>query len=323
MIERLYHYSKDKYDAIKTREAQGYKEEHYKGYNTTMSFFFEHVPLDILGTVYKGTKNDFWIAGNRIYEYEILIKDMPEFSFEIVETSEITKMYYDFFYDSKGNDLNRTDTEVEKFKDNKYKRMEQLGYIRDNKEEFIKIAGKFIGTTRKAYLEISNKPNFKDRCEDSITGKYAATVPHVMLRPKGGIVNYHSVKQVVIGNRPIHNVATEHRGYFGHLGRKYDLEVLIKAAKAKPVQQIAVNKLTWVLEHATPDSDRLKKAHTSLPIWVWYDQGKWNVVDGLHRLVKAIANHQATMPCIVFNNIEMQRALVTTKVSRESILETW
>lgn len=195
MIDRLYHYSKLKFDAIKTREAQGISDKRTQtvrdNYNQTMSFYLEPAPLDILGTIFKHGYNDFWYTGNHIYEYEILIKDMPEFSYEIVESKLKYRIWNDPKYD------HYTD---EQWRELLQKKLRLAGEIGDTKAEFVKIASKLMGELRDDYIALDTNPWFTKYNNQT---KYAAYCTHVMIVPEGGVVNYHSCKQAIVGNQPL------------------------------------------------------------------------------------------------------------------------
>jgi hypothetical protein len=203
-ITKLYHYSANKYDALKTREAQGITDNNHgssrDNYNKTMSLYLEPAPLDILGTIYKKGYNDFWYTGHRIYQYEVLIKDMPKFSYNIVESPEKTDLYYKWWFEDE-----KPDSTYQEFRDKVDILEKKLGYKGDTKEQFIEAASKLFGRglTRKYYELLPTRPNWPKDEYDNIASKYAACVPHVMLEPEGGIVHYHNVKEVVVDNKPL------------------------------------------------------------------------------------------------------------------------
>jgi hypothetical protein len=55
-----------------------------------------------------------------------------------------------------------------------------------------------------------------------------------------------------------------------------------------PIIQFNVNELAWILEWDTPDPIRIRSADLSAPILVTTWQEKFVVLDGLHRLAKAV-----------------------------------
>ena len=201
-ITKLYHYSKERYDALKTREAQGIIDNTRStlrpDYNQTMSLFLEPVPLDIMGTIFKKGYNDFWYTGNRIWEYEVLIKNMPEFTYEIVESPIKNDMW---------NNPETKDMADKEWDELLYKRQLAAGEFGNNKKEFIKAAIPYVGILREEYIKLTTVHKGTFMVHQNYT-KYAPCCVHVMVKPKGGIVHYDSAKQVVIGNNPI-RIATE------------------------------------------------------------------------------------------------------------------
>lgn len=76
---------------------------------------------------------------------------------------------------------------------------------------------------------------------------------------------------------------------FGHNGKTYRLDTLFKCTYRRLNNMVAIDKLVWVLDHCTPDPERMAAANDHIPILVTYTEGRWVVVDGLHRLARAVA----------------------------------
>ena len=200
---KLYHYSKDLYDVLKTKAAVGglTKEQikesndhaiyrHDPGaYIDHISFLFDPIPLKLLGEIYED-KNPVWFNGNKLNEY---IVDTSQFEkdilYRIVETPACIKML---------DSITGKDWENDSFKRNYFKQRYdtqiELSEIGNSKFELEKQITKFHGKTEHFYLLASKRKDF----QDNIT-KYAANVPHVKLYPKFGIVKISSVSKVVIG----------------------------------------------------------------------------------------------------------------------------
>jgi len=88
-------------------------------------------------------------------------------------------------------------------------------------------------------------------------------------------------------------------GSFTHEGKEYDMEKVLRASAASPVEELSVEDLKWVLE-ADPswkeNPDRVAKADLTTPGLYFPDkQGRPTVVDGLHRLAKAVQSGEAKM----------------------------
>lgn len=193
----LYHYSKNLFDELKTLKASGVSHSRPLGnnhpdlgnYNEHISFFFEPIPYDILGSIFKRKFNDVWYTGSQLYEYIVKVSEMPEFKYRVVESPTITNMYYDPHYDN----LNKEEY-IQLVRQTQLK-MKEIGF---NKKDFISIANKYIGLTRQCYIDLPNRPNW-----DKIKNKYAATVPHVMIYPQKGIIEYSSYKKITINGTTI------------------------------------------------------------------------------------------------------------------------
>lgn len=86
---------------------------------------------------------------------------------------------------------------------------------------------------------------------------------------------------------------------FTHRGKNYSLNEVLARAEKEPVEDFPIDKLKWVLQYDTPRADRKAAADLSAPIIVvWEPQhGKeaFTVVDGLHRLAKAIDEKHRTI----------------------------
>lgn len=79
------------------------------------------------------------------------------------------------------------------------------------------------------------------------------------------------------------------KGSFTHDGVRYDIEKAFELARTLPTQRFKVKDLKWVLAYDTPDPERVSRADLSAPILVALDKtGRLTVIDGLHRLTKAV-----------------------------------
>lgn len=195
---KLYHYSKDLYKDLRTLELQKKltkeEKENYLKYRTPISppgnywehvsFFFDRLPLEILGNIY-GPTHHTWYPGNNLKEYVIDTDKIKKFSYTIVETPDKTKLLFD----------DSVDTEEY------YKQMllniEKYGYHGNSNHELEKASRPFVGKTRHFFKEASKHPEF-----ESFKNKYAAFVPHVMIYPVGGIIKYESVLDVKVTENP-------------------------------------------------------------------------------------------------------------------------
>ena len=192
----LYHYSDQKFHELKTREItttvtakdREIAKEDVElrkmpgAYYEHISFFFERPPIEKMSQIFDD--HPFWYPGHQIYEHIVSVNDLPAFAYVVVESPEVN----DFFYDERNDALSD-----KRYYEEIYKIRKRNGEIGDDPVEFKKAIQRLKGTVENAYLELSQRPNF-----ESIKKKYAATVPHVMLYPKGSVVQVKSIKQVIV-----------------------------------------------------------------------------------------------------------------------------
>ena len=197
----LYHYSKEKHSLLKTLDKQGKvtkderrKEEElyvkkcktYKYlipgyYYEHISFFFERPPIETMSSFF-GEGHGFWYKGNPLYEHIIDSSKIGTFYYELVESPEKTKIYY-----------NDTLTDNDYFKELAKLTNENM-YVGKNNNNLELVCERLKGTTLE-YLELlKTRPNFEE-----IRFKYAATVPHLMLYPILGQVKPINVNKVTVG----------------------------------------------------------------------------------------------------------------------------
>lgn len=103
-----------------------------------------------------------------------------------------------------------------------------------------------------------------------------------------------SLIKKLLRDLPRDNYAEGPESTFTHLGKQYLLDDFITRAIKLPIVQVPINKLKWNLTYATPDPKRVAAADTTTPILFTIDP-KWGyvVIDGTHRLTKAIREHRS------------------------------
>lgn len=200
---KLYHYSASRHEVLKTREkssshidkeklekAKESMEEHRDPgtYFQHISFFFEPVPLDLVGKIF-GKDHHFWFPGHEIYEHIVDVDHLPKFKYRIVESPIAVEM----FYATDWGDLD--DSDALKYFRELAEKQKAHGEIGSNPSTFKATAHALVGSVRKAYEELPKRPNWEE-----LKNKYAATVPHVMLYPTGGEVKVDEIKQVTVGH---------------------------------------------------------------------------------------------------------------------------
>lgn len=199
---KLYHYSKDLYDAIRTRSNVGgltqeeIKEENERAkltnspgsYNDHVSFFFDPIPLKTIAKIFHN-RNPFWKEGNKIYEYEI---DTTSFNsdilFDIVETPYKVKTLDE-------TEWVETEEFLFEYLKEKYKTSLVMGETGRGIQKLQNQIQKYKGKTEYFYLQASKRNDFEENID-----KYAAKVPHVMTYPTLGFVKIDKVFKCVVGS---------------------------------------------------------------------------------------------------------------------------
>lgn len=191
---RLYHYATQRFNMLKTLEQQRQITEeekaaaqqaekwgvHVGAYYQHVSFLLEPAPLDIIGNVFP-IDHPVWKHRNTLFEYVVDSRHVEPFAYSLVEAPEKTEIYYD----------DTLDTEAY------YRRYRELikkhGWNGKGSAALEKAAKPYLGKTRDLYLAVLDRPNYED-----LKYKYAATVPHVMLYPETGLIQYESVRKVKV-----------------------------------------------------------------------------------------------------------------------------
>ena len=182
----LYHYSNAMYPTLKTLRAQGglgedeLNKDHTESvrlgrigaYVDHMSFFFEPLPLDVLGEVY-GSEHKVWHSGSKLVQYTVPVQNLGSFKYEIVESPEKVALYYD------------ESLSIEEYKSRLSAVKLEKDYVGMGKDRFEKAIDHLVGNARKAFLRVNK---FKDW--ESTRDKYAANVPHAMTYPRIGEIKY-------------------------------------------------------------------------------------------------------------------------------------
>jgi len=93
-------------------------------------------------------------------------------------------------------------------------------------------------------------------------------------------------------------------GTFEHNGVLYDLNAIFRATAHLPVLTIKVNRLKWVYDPRKPvDQARVDRADLDAPCLVTPWNGRELVVDGFHRMVKAV---QTNTPTLTYRRVSPQ-----------------
>lgn len=85
-------------------------------------------------------------------------------------------------------------------------------------------------------------------------------------------------------------------GTFTHDGKDYDLNQALAVTADRPVYNLPLKSMKWILRYDDADPERLARADVEAPILVTIWEDKLTVIDGLHRLAKADVQNLEHLP---------------------------
>jgi hypothetical protein len=91
---------------------------------------------------------------------------------------------------------------------------------------------------------------------------------------------------------------------FTHEGHNYDLNGLLSATIGMEPTQVPVSQLKWIMKYdpmSQEDAERILSADLAAPLLITKEPQEGNkfvVLDGIHRLAKAIQQHVLELPCV-------------------------
>lgn len=200
---RLYHYSTEPLEDLRTRRVQGADPKEidiatFKAkrmglpfpYHDHISFFFEPIPLEYIASTFPDG-HPFWKSGQVVYEHVIDWKSIAPNSFwRIVESIEQSK-FSDQFNWVGVSDLATRAKWFTKMHENDL-RLGLSGW------DF-----RLVEKAKHQVMSLSMLDFYRRAAVLRGAGnvQYAAEVPHLMVYPVGGIIPIVSCKKMVMGNR--------------------------------------------------------------------------------------------------------------------------
>ena len=97
---------------------------------------------------------------------------------------------------------------------------------------------------------------------------------------------------------------------FEHLGKKYSVDKLISVSQTKPVTPFSVDKLKWILGHTDVEDQRIINSDLNYPIIITELSGKWYVLDGAHRLSKAVEQKLKSINVKIVSTSELKTCAI-------------
>lgn len=203
---KLYHYARELYPSLQTRRKSGKadgaevkrSEERAKQYMSEgpyvdhISFFFDPIPADLLPTLY-GPDHAVWFKGNRLYEYIVDVDTLQrDLLYRVVESERKTA-----FMDKFVKEHNWVDDDpvllmkyIREINDLQRKWGELGRDWPDFKKQILLNQGK----TREAFIRASQRQDFQEGRH-----RYASNVPHLMVYPSHGVIEYAEINVVTLG----------------------------------------------------------------------------------------------------------------------------
>lgn len=117
----------------------------------------------------------------------------------------------------------------------------------------------------------------------------------------------------------------ERNSTFENNGKKYTLNKIFNDSEDLPVEEFSIGKLDWVLDYDMARLDELKSelkrvedSDFNIPILIWKDvsqdkKEQWIIVDGVHRLAKAITKNKKVIKVKKLTDEIMNNALIKQK----------
>lgn len=93
-------------------------------------------------------------------------------------------------------------------------------------------------------------------------------------------------------------------------GKVYNLNKLFQQTDNVKVIIYPVSKLKWVLKYCEPDPQRVAAADIEAPLLIAEMDKRIVVVDGLHRLTKAVQLNINTLPVKILTSKMLENALI-------------
>lgn len=94
------------------------------------------------------------------------------------------------------------------------------------------------------------------------------------------------------------------RSLICHNGIYYKLDRIFELSLDLPVTKMPLSNLQWLIDANTADPERLKNANINVPIIVTPQGGQYVIIDGYHRVVKALQDGEKFIQArIIFDDI--------------------
>lgn len=97
---------------------------------------------------------------------------------------------------------------------------------------------------------------------------------------------------------------------FTHNDIEYSVNKALEIAESIPVEYIDTDKLSWILEYTDTDPERVRNADLSFPLLVSYENNIYYVLDGAHRLTKAVEENIKELPAKILSLDQLEQCKI-------------
>lgn len=84
----------------------------------------------------------------------------------------------------------------------------------------------------------------------------------------------------------------EYKSIVTHNSKNYDLNKIFRIVNNKSTKLFLISKLKWILKYTDSNKTRISKSNIKYPIIIVKENNKYFVIDGIHRLQKAINQNE-------------------------------
>lgn len=203
---KLFHYSNRQFDVLKSkrlttatseeiRESEKQRDRHgfIGAYVDHISFFFDPIPSKTLSDIFKYDHHT-WFTGNVLYEHVIDVDQFEQdIGYSVVESRKKTAFMDEFI--RKHNWIDDDPVLLKKYLKELNRLSKQWGEVGHGLSNLKLQIKKNIGTTERAYIEASRRPDFEEGKQ-----RYATNVPHLMIYPKSGKASISEINRLTIGD---------------------------------------------------------------------------------------------------------------------------
>lgn len=102
---------------------------------------------------------------------------------------------------------------------------------------------------------------------------------------------------------------SEYKSTFTHNDISYDINTIFEISENYPVVDLEIKDLQWILEFTDIYQHRLEKADYTIPILVSILEGQFVVIDGVHRLKRAIDDKLEQIPSKLISDTDLNKSL--------------